>query len=111
MKIEIKNYNNLIALLILVFNIFMVYNFFLINSELKKIEYGAPEEKISGMSVQSVVSLCIDNGTPRINLFHPAGGEILNLTVNISTNLSGPSGITNYTLTFYYLNTPIKLPC
>ncbi len=90
-------------MLILLFNIFIVYNFILIHHELKYMEQG-PEEKVSGLAVQGEVSLCVHNGTTTINLFHPAGSEILNLTVNISANLSNPLGITNYTLNFSYLN-------
>ena len=103
---KIKHYNNIIAILLVIFNILFTLNIFLINFHLNKIEYKIPEEEISGLATNGYVSLCISTGgsPPSINLFYPVGGEILDSTINISTNLSNEGGNTNFTLTFYHTN-------
>lgn len=102
---KIKNYNNLIAILLVVFNVLFIFNILLINYKLTKIGYGARGEEISGLVTSGTVSLCInDADAPSINILHPLGGAIVNETANASANLLNPQGNTDFTLTFSYFN-------
>ncbi len=100
--------NNIIAMLILLFNIFTVYNFVLIHEELKPQQL--PKEKISGFVTSATLNLCIGatNG-PIITIFHPQQGSILNGTQKLTANLTNTAGLTDVTLNFSYLNSSVTV--
>lgn len=93
--------------MLIIYNILIIFSSFLINLELKKVGTGMPKEEISGFVAHGPVTLCLDTGAPLINIFYPTGPAIVNGTINISTNLSNPQEKTDFTLTFYYLNSSI----
>ncbi|HLG24851.1 MAG TPA: hypothetical protein VI564_08025, partial [Candidatus Nanoarchaeia archaeon] len=99
MKKTIKLSNTLIAALLIIFNITVILNFYIINSRLAE----NSEPSHTG-SVIGIASLCINTDSPTINLLSPAPGSILNGTINISSNLTNPQGITNFTMVFSYIN-------
>ncbi len=93
--------NQLIVVLLLIFNATFVFNTMYVQHLYNFKD--TVHEQISGFAT-SQASLCIDNGVPRLNLLHPNGNAIANLTYNISVNITSPIGIANFTINFTLVN-------